>query len=214
MNVSSPVKESAGEAVGRFLTPEIIQRINRPTAEATGLPNEAFTSSEFLDLEKQLLFRRTWMCAGFVQDIPEPGDIMPTSIGGVPIILTRAQDGEVRAFHNVCRHRGTQLVTESKSGMSSISCPYHGWTYDLDGKLRRRAHFAGPDKEGSLAGIRLFEVPCGIWEHLIFVNIDAQAPPLETFMQPVRRQLEGYDFSALVFAEEMTWTIESNWKFV
>ena len=123
-------------------------------------------------------------------------------------------DGVIRAFQNVCRHRGTELVTEAKKGLSGISCPYHGWTYDLAGKLRRRAHFAGPDRDGTLDDIGLYPVRCEVWAPLIFVNIDGAAPPLEEFLAPVRRQLEGYDLSTLVHANDMSWEIESNWKFI
>jgi choline monooxygenase len=98
--------------------------------------------------------------------------------------------------------------------VSGISCPYHGWTYDLEGKLRRRAHFAGPARDEEVDGIGLYAVTCGMWQNLIFINIDGDAPPLDEFMKPVRRQLEGYDLSGLVFATELTWKIASNWKFI
>ena len=202
------------EAVERYLTPEVIARIDRPTAEAAGLPNEAFTSPEFLELERKLLFTRTWMCAGFAHEISNSGDVMPVTIADVPIILARGQDSKIRAFHNVCRHRGTQLLAESRKSVTGLSCPYHGWTYDLEGVLKRRAHFEGPDQEGDLPDIHLFPVSCGEWENLIFVNIDGQAPPLDEFLAPMIRELEGYDFSTLVYAGEMTWELECNWKFV
>ena len=200
--------------VARYLPPETVARIERPTAEATGLPNEAFTDPEFLALEQRRLFRRTWMCAGFVHEVPDPGDILPTRVGGVPIVLIRGADGTIRAFQNVCRHRGTELVTEARKGASGISCPYHGWTYNLDGRLRRRAHFAGPDEDGALADIGLFPVRCEVWDPLVFVNVDGAAPPLDEFLAPLRRQLEGYQLSGLAHAGDLTWEIETNWKFI
>ena len=87
--------------VSRYLTAETVERISRPTAEATGLPNEAFTEPEFLALEKRLLFRRTWMAAGFVHELASPGDVMPTTVGDVPILLVHGTDGNIKAFHNV-----------------------------------------------------------------------------------------------------------------
>ena len=199
--------------VSRYLTAETVERISRPTAEATGLPNEAFTEPEFLALEKRLLFRRTWMAAGFVHELASPGDVMPTTVGDVPILLVHGTDGNIKAFHNVCRHRGTELVTETKRGVSRISCPYHGWTYDLEGRLRRRAHFSGPERDGEVDGIGLYPVRCEVWSPIIFVNIDGSAPPLKEFLSPVCRQLQGYDISTLAHAGDMTWEIESNWKF-
>ena len=204
----------ASEEVHRFFSPDVVERIQRPTEQATGLPNDAYTSAEFLEIENRLLFTRTWMCAGFAHDIPNSGDVMPVELAGVPLILVRARAGEIRAFHNVCRHRGTQLVSERLERTSALSCPYHGWTYDLDGRLTRRAHFDGPGRDSSCAEISLFPVRCDRWEDLVFVNLNGEAPDFDEFMQPLKRQVDAYDLSTLRYAGEMTWEIRSNWKLI
>ena len=202
------------KAARRHLGSDILERIAEPTESACGLPNEAFTSAEFLELENRLLFRRTWMCAGFVHELGAPGSIRPVEVAGVPILLARDAGGEIRAFHNVCRHRGTQLLAEPRTGVQQISCPYHGWTYALDGRLKRRAHFDGPQRDGDCDGIALFAIRTNVWANLIFINVDGEAPALDTFLAPLERELAGYDFSTLCYAGERTWEIECNWKFV
>ena len=198
-----------------FLGRDAVEAITRPAPEqATGLPNVSYTSPEFLALENELLFARTWVAAGFAHQIPEPGDAVPVTAGGVPIILLRDHDGAVRAFQNVCRHRGTQLLTEPCKGASAITCPYHWWSYNLDGTVAHRPHFDGPDKHNDDPGRGLFPVRCGQWFDVIFVNIDGKAPPLETYMKPFAERLAGYDFSTLRHGGTVTWEFQANWKLV
>ncbi|MEL7013905.1 MAG: Rieske (2Fe-2S) protein, partial [Pseudomonadota bacterium] len=108
-----------------------------PIEEASGLPNAAYWSDEWLALEQEHCFRRAWVFAGAEAELPEPGDMKPIEIGGAPIIVMRDQDDEIHAVHNVCRHRGIRLLTE-RCNKPTLTCPYHAWQYGLDGKLRAR----------------------------------------------------------------------------
>ena len=95
------------------LSPSLVESINQPTVSAAGLPNEAYTSSAFLELERDRLFAPTWTCIGQACKLPAPGDARPVEFIGQPLLMVRGEDDEVRVFHNVCSHRGNQLVRES-----------------------------------------------------------------------------------------------------
>ncbi len=102
--------EQAQAALQDILGSAALSRLADPVETAAALPNAAYTNAEFLELENARLFARTWMLAGFTHEIPNPGDVLPTSVAGQPIILVRGRGGEINAFHNVCRHRGSRLV--------------------------------------------------------------------------------------------------------
>ncbi len=119
--------------VVEILGKEAIIKLRRPVAEARGLPGAAYTSEEFYQLEQERLFPRTWMGVAFAHEIPDPGDAIPVTVAGLPVILLRDKKGEIRAFHNVCRHRAALVLREPEKGLSNLRCPYHAWTYGLDG---------------------------------------------------------------------------------
>ena len=166
----------------RGIAPELLQRINNETGKATGLPNLAYTSPAFFDQERRKLFAETWTCLGQACTVPAPGDVVPVNLLGVPLIMVRDAAAEIRVFHNVCSHRGNELVWEACSVRKYISCPYHGWTYDLEGNLRRTPHIGGTGKhetEGftpDAHGLR--PVRAAVWLDLVFVNLSETAPPV------------------------------------
>ena len=111
-----------------------LSALDRPPGEALGLPGRVY-GSEFFALEQRQLFPRTWCAAGFASDIPEPGDAWPAVLAGWPLLLVRDENREVRAFHNVCRHRANRVVDAPCRKLKSLTCPWHGWTYAFDGSL-------------------------------------------------------------------------------
>ncbi len=194
-----------------------IEALRRPIDDARGLPGAAYTSEEFFELEQERMFRRTWMCVGFECDIPNPGDAMPITVGGLPIILVRSKKGEVKAFHNVCRHRATLVLTEPGKGLTSLTCPYHAWAYDLDGKLKATPYFDGSrggDKQGRFDKEKYGLVPvrCAVWYHWIFVNMDGNAPPLSEHVRPMVELLDGQDLGACRVGLREDWEFKANWK--
>lgn len=204
------------EEVGRFLPPTLIERINRPLAAATGLPNDCYTSTTFFELEQRLIFRRSWVLAGFAHELRTPGDMVPVEVAGIPLLMVCDDAGEIRVFQNVCRHRGSRLVEKPCRGQS-IVCPYHSWSYGLDGRLQRRPHFQGgdrhdvpspPDRTAGLIPVRAER-----WHHWIMVNIDGNAPALQDHFVFMQRELAGYDFTAMSHAGTLSFEIETNWKF-
>jgi len=200
----------------QFIPPEALERISRPTGEGgTCLPNACYTSPEWLELENERLFARTWMFAGSIDHIPEPGDVFPTTIGNKPVILVHGRDGEIRAFHNVCRHRGALVVNEPCSNQSVLTCPYHAWAYGLDGKLRSRPHFNGAGSHDlTKQGPGLTPIRLGLFHRTIFLNLDGRAEPFEDYIAPLARRLAGHDLSALRLAKTLVWEFKANWKLV
>ncbi|NOD35663.1 MULTISPECIES: aromatic ring-hydroxylating dioxygenase subunit alpha [unclassified Ruegeria] len=189
-----------------------------PIEEASGLPNAAYWSKEWLALEQEHCFRRSWVFAGADAELPERGDMKPVDIGGAPLIILRDQDGAIRALHNVCRHRGAKLVTEPCK-RSTLTCPYHAWVYGLNGKLRARPHFNGPDitdhfKDGGGDKLDLQEVRCEVWNGCVFVNISGDAEPLEDWLKPMLARTPGYDFTSIRWAGKIDFEVNANWKLV
>jgi choline monooxygenase len=204
-----------------ILGPEAISRLEGPVETAAALPNAAYTSAAFLELENARLFARTWMLAGFAHEIPEPGDVRPTNVAGEPVILVRCRDGEIRAFHNVCRHRGSRLVAEPCQGRKTLVCPYHAWTYGLDGRLLTRPHFHGPgahdivepgNGDGAKWGLK--PVRTALWRDLVFADLSGSAPPLEEHLKPMTERLAGYRLDALGYAGKLEFEIKANWKLI
>ena len=200
-----------------LLGKERLAALARPTPSANGLPGSAFSSEDFFALEIERLFARTWVCAGFGRDIPEPGDAMPIDLPGAPIILVRDADFAVRAFHNVCRHRGNLLLDKPCRSVSAIACPYHRWTYELTGELRATPHFGGNNIgwEGSdfdKNSLGLKSVRSVAWNDWLFVNLDGEAPPFETFARGLIDHMRGYDFSQISVGTVRDFEFRSNWK--
>ena len=206
------------QSAAQILGEENIVKLRQPIAQARGLPTTAYTSQEFFDVEQQQLFPKTWMSVAFTEDIAESGDAMPVTAAGVPIVVLRAQNGEVRAFHNVCRHRATIVLQEPAKGLKHLQCPYHAWTYGLDGALEATPYFDGtPDASGShldKSQHGLVPVQCAVWNHIVFVNLDGKAPPLEEVVQPAVNEYASLDLSDLRLAHRLTWEFDANWKLV
>lgn len=165
-------------------------------------------------LEQERLFRRTWQYAGHTGELTEPGSFVTSRAGDVPIVLVRGRDNELRAFVNVCRHRGS-ILCEGAGRRETLQCPYHAWTYDLDGSLRtapRADSEPGFDREG----LGLLAVSVATWGPFVFVNPDQAAEPLEDHLGELPRIVAegGIDVGALVFNRRAESEVDANWKVV
>ena len=198
------------------ISENVLDLLDRKTGEARALPNEAFTTDAFLALENQYLFAGVWVFAGVASAVPNPGDVEPVQVAGRSLFMARGGDGQVRVFQNVCPHRGARLVIESLRGVPALTCPYHGWSYDLTGELKGRPHFHGPDRHdrgnGGSEPVCLFEVQSAGWHDWVFVNLDGKADDFETFMGPVLSRLGEYQLEAFHCARHMTFEFACNWK--
>lgn len=181
-------------------------------AEATTIPSRWYLAPEFLELEKRRVFRHNWQPAGRAQDVAGPGQYVPTEIAGEPLVIARGEDGVLRCFSNVCRHRASVIVAQSGQG-SVLRCPYHGWTYKLDGRLHGAPEFdgvAGWDP----ARICLPRSRAETWGPFVFVNVDGGAPPLEEVMGSIPEEIAalGCPIDGLRFSMRRDYVIECNWK--
>ena len=182
--------------------------------DARCLPADTYTSERFLDLERRTLFSKRWVCVGLVDDVPEPGDATPGEVAGKSVILTRDATGAVHVLHNFCRHRGMKILAEPVRRRSCLVCPYHAWTYGLDGGLVRAPHFDGPGSHGSVPVEGLARVRSAVWHRFVFVNLSGDAPEFADWIAPLERRWARYDLRTLRRAESRTLAIGSNWKLV
>ncbi len=193
-----------------MLDPADLHATCRPFAEARTLPAATYTDPAVLALESTGIFARTWLCAGRAADIPAAGDFLTREIAGDAVLIVRGGDGEVRAFFNVCRHRGARLVDEpAGTGLARILCPYHAWSYGLDGALAR---LPGADPAGR-GDLGLVPVNVGIHEGFIFVNLDPGAAPLGLQLEDLP-DLRRFQLPALQCGWRRTYEVEANWKLI
>jgi choline monooxygenase len=205
---------TAEEILGYDVAAALAQPIDR----ARGLPASAYTSQAFFDLEQRQLFPRTWVGVAFAEDIPERGDALPLTVSAVPVVILRDAAGEIRAFHNVCRHRATIVLERPAKGLSMLQCPYHAWTYGLDGALKATPFWDGT-KGASRAPVDrasngLVAIRCAVWNHIVFVNLDGKAAPLSEYLAPADRLLADIDIGSLRQGFRFTWDFKANWKLV
>jgi choline monooxygenase len=158
------------------------------------LPSEWYVSAAHHALEQEHIFRRSWQYVGLAEQVTQPGDYFTITIGGVPLIITRDRAKELHALVNVCRHRGSIIVTDECGHRSSLQCPYHAWTYDLNGTLRQ-APGAADEPDFDRQAFALPQAKLATWGPFIFVNLDPDAAPLssvlalELFSGPGRARL-------------------------
>ena len=125
---------------------DALKQVLEPIETARGLPNACYTEPASIKTEQRRLFGEGWVCAGFVTDVPSIGDLFPFEFSGLPLFMVRGLDSVIRVFHNVCSHRGRILVEEPKTVKKSVVCPYHSWSYGLEGELISSPHIGGPGK--------------------------------------------------------------------
>ena len=162
------------DKLSKILDLNKIERVKRPILEANGLPNECYTSEDYLNIERETVFFNNWSVIGSASSVKEIGDVKPYNFLGIPLIILRDKSNQIKVFHNVCSHRGFKLIQKPCSLKNMIRCPYHSWSYDLDGKLIATPHVGGMNKheaEGfEKSKSNLKEVRSFIWMDLIFVN--------------------------------------------
>ncbi|QIE45255.1 Rieske 2Fe-2S domain-containing protein [Pseudohalocynthiibacter aestuariivivens] len=181
-----------------------------PFESARAMPPEVYTSPEFADLELEHIFREDWYCIGRASALPESGDYVTCTLAGQPIMVLRDKDGAIKAQSNVCLHRMSTLL-EGRGRARSIVCPYHAWTYNLDGSLRGAP--AMTLNEGFCKdGYRLPQLRCEEWLGWVFVSLNPDAPPVATQLAEVEALVAGYDMTNYTeaFFEEHVW--DTNWK--
>jgi choline monooxygenase len=183
----------------------------QPTAAT--LPYGWYSGEETLRRERTRIFARSWQYAGRADEVAEPGSFLATDAGGVPILVTRDRAGELRAFLNVCRHRGA-VLTEGCGRRNTIQCHYHAWTYELDGSLRT-APRSEREESFDAADWSLLPARAATWGPFLFVNPDADAVSLEEHLGELPEILaRDIDVDSLVFHMRVEFGANANWKVV
>lgn len=178
------------------------------------MPGRYYTSVDVLAHEQDRLFARHWICVGRSSDIGEPGQFFAATVAGESLIVVRDKAGKVHAHYNVCRHRGTRLCTEAKGVFAStIQCPYHAWTYSLDGTLVGAPHM---DETPGFAkrDYPLHEAALAQWEGFIFVNLSNEPTSFAKQWEPVAQRFERYNLGALRSVRRIDYDVKANWKLV
>jgi Rieske 2Fe-2S family protein len=186
--------------------------VRLPLEEASTLPARFYTDPVIHGEEHRLIFTKMWLCVAREEDLPNPGDYMTQSIGLASVILMRDANGSINAFHNVCRHRGSRLLTETSGcALTAIKCPYHAWAYDLDGSLRGAPHMENvknfDKRDFGLSSVRL-----ETWDGFLFINLDPDAIPLREHLGEMATRFDRYRMSTLRRAKRIHYTVASNWK--
>ncbi|MCB1394536.1 MAG: aromatic ring-hydroxylating dioxygenase subunit alpha, partial [Rhodobacteraceae bacterium] len=181
-----------------------------PFERARAMPPAVYTSEDFVQAELDHIFAREWFCIGRADALAEPGAYTTAELAGEPVLVVRGRDGALKAMSNVCRHRMSVLL-EGRGQARAITCPYHGWTYNLDGSLR-----GAPAMEKNAgfckADYALPQVRCEEWLGWVFVTLNPDAAPVAQRLAPVEAMIAGYDMTNYTenFYEEHVW--DTNWK--
>ena len=184
--------------------------VRRPLLEAETMPAWCYTSDAFYRREVERIFMKVWNFLGRVEQVPNAGDYFTVDFAGVSLIVVRDDAGEVRAFANTCRHRGSELLAGSGK-CKAIVCPYHSWTYALDGRL-----VAAPEMEQSI-GFRkedhgLVALRLDTWAGFIFVSFDHNAPPLDDYLGGMKETIAPYRLQDMALMRRREYIMDCNWK--
>lgn len=189
----------------------------QPLSSAIGLPADAYADPGFFRLERERFFARTWLFLGHEADVPAPSGWLQTTVAGFPVLLTRDRDGVLRAFHNVCPHRGAPLgsvrdVSAACGTARTVACPYHGWVFALDGRLAGAPGMdEAPAFDRAVHGLRPLRLDR--WGPFLFANVDGAAPPLLEQLGPAVEVFAGARCDAWVRVHRVDYDCRANWKF-
>ena len=183
-------------------------------ARSASIGADCYIDPGYLEAEREQIFRRSWQYLCHEETLREPGSYFTGRIQGRSVFAVRGEDGALRAFYNVCRHRGHELLSGAGT-TARITCPYHAWIYDLEGRLHR-ARRSELIENFDPHRIRLAPVQVEVFCHLVFVNLDPRAPPLAEQTDGLAGEVAGYapDLGALTFAHRLTYSVHANWKAV
>lgn len=188
----------------------LAENADRPFDEALSLPPALYHREDFYELECRELFMQDWICVGRSAEMPNRGDYISRTIIDTPVFVVRQRDGSIRAFDNVCVHRGARLLC-GDGQVSRISCPYHSWTYELDGQLIG-APFMAQTPGFDVKDFRLRQLASEEWEGFVYVSLQDQPPPIVSQLQALHDLIGDFRIADYVpvYSHEETW--DANWK--
>ena len=198
--------------------------VKKPIDKSHGLPNECYTSQEYSKLERKKLFEEKWVVIGAASSLPNKGDAKPFDLLGIPIMILRDKQNQIRVFHNVCSHRGYKILQENCKIKNVIRCPYHSWSYDTSGNLVATPHIGGMNKHSSKkfdkskSGLK--EIKSYVWLDMIFINIRENEISFEEYIKPLSDRWEKFwsikDRELIVYSNDFGYfnlNANCNWKF-
>ena len=182
-----------------------------PLHEATTIPGSWYTDPRIERLERSAVWGRNWQMVARASQLTSPGQYVTAVVGSEPIVVVRGRDSVLRAFYNVCRHHAAAVCTQPEGHAENLRCPYHGWTYGLDGRFK-----SAPELEGVCsfdpAENSLVPISVDTWENFVFVNLDLHAPTLTEHLGGLVERVRPLALSQLQFAGRREWIIPCNWK--
>ena len=201
-----------------------LEAVEKPIEAANGLPNECYTSEDYLAYEKVRIFHDNWTAIGVGSSIPSPGDAKPYNLLGIPLIMIRDKNMKIRVFHNVCSHRGFKLLDKPCNLRNVIRCPYHSWSYDFEGNLLATPHIGGLNNHESekfdKSKSHLKEVNSKIWMDIVFININSNEINFDKYIKPLEQRWSNFinkdDQRLIVHSNDYGYfnlEVNCNWKF-
>jgi choline monooxygenase len=185
---------------------------NNSLDHASTIPSPWYFDGGIAELENSAVFGKTWQVVGRADQVQSAGQFLTADIAGEPIVVVRGDDSQLRAFYNVCRHHAAAVVTESQGCAKQFRCPYHGWTYGIDGTLKGMVEFDGVcDFDRSTNG--LVPVRAAVWENFVFVNLDPNAGSVVDFLGSIPPIVAPLELTKkLQFFDRRVYTLQCNWK--
>ena len=210
--------------LSKILDIEKINNVDKPIEVANGLPNECYTNQDYLAHEKEKIFYNKWTAIGVGSSIPKIGDTKPHNLLGIPLILIRDKNMDVRVFHNVCSHRGFKLLDKACKLKNVIRCPYHSWSYDFNGQLVATPHIGGLNNHRftnfNKTKSNLKEVKTKLWMDIVFVNINSNELDFDQYIKPLEERWSKFinkdDQKLIVKSDDYGYfslEVKTNWKF-
>jgi len=180
--------------------------------EAWTIPSSWYVDGSVADLERRAVFGGSWQMVGHAESVASPGRYITAELAGEPVIVVRGSDGVLRGFFNVCRHHAAAVMTEPEGLANSLRCPYHGWTYSLEGELKGTPDFAGV-RSFDRCDSGLVPLAAEIWEKFVFVRLDPAGPTLTQFLgAKLIDEIRPLGLDRLHFLERRHYAFECNWK--
>lgn len=176
------------------------------------LPQPFYTDERFFRLDMEAVFEREWLFAGMTCEMPTTGSYMTLQVGDNPVVIVRARDGELRAFHNVCRHRGSRICTREHGKAARLVCPYHQWTYELDGRLLFAGHDMGEGFNLDAHGLQPVHLKSAAG--FVFICLAEEPPALDEFLESLDDYLAPNGMDNVKVAAESSIVEAANWKLV
>lgn len=194
------------------MTPTPLTRAPVPDLGTEKIPKERYTSPAFAKLERERMWNRTWLLAGFERDIPEPGDYFTYEVGAESILVVRQHGGEILARFNVCMHRGNRLREPGLGHAESFTCLFHAWRYAIDGSLETPLDEPSFPQGCPRSELGLRPVRCESWGGFVWINLNPAAEPLRDYLGVIPEHLDPYHFEQMSILNDFTIEIACNWK--